>query len=315
MGELKQGMSPRDVVAEMDGRYALFGLLFALQNRLQAVGDTFYEEITSKQFFLMACMNLFQGEAPTVQDLAQVMGSSHQNVKQIINKLDENNVCPAEYIYSALKEVEFEYGFVDSIPKDGARCYALEGYIFPDTYDFFVSEKQNGIGENPTSIINKFLGNFESKWSEVYTKRAEELGLTKDEVIIIASIIQKEAADKSQMGKVSSVIHNRLNNPSSYPTLGCDSTKKYVNNYLAPVLGTAGASSYLGGYDTNSIRSGLPVGPICNPGVDAIEAALNPDDTDYFYFCHNEAGKIYMAKTYSEFQANWAQVLRDNEAY
>ena len=235
-------------------------------------------------------------------------------IPQIINKLDENNVCPAEYIYSALKEVEFEYGFVDSIPKDGARCYALEGYIFPDTYDFFVSEKKHGIGENPTSIINKFLGNFESKWSEVYTKRAEELGLTKDEVIIIASIIQKEAADKSQMGKVSSVIHNRLNNPSSYPTLGCDSTKKYVNNYLAPVLGTAGASSYLGGYDTNSIRSGLPVGPICNPGVDAIEAALNPDDTDYFYFCHNEAGKIYMAKTYSEFQANWAQVLRDNEA-
>ncbi|MBQ3498153.1 MAG: endolytic transglycosylase MltG [Clostridia bacterium] len=235
-------------------------------------------------------------------------------IPQIINKLDENNVCPAEYIYAALKEVEFEYGFVGSIPKDGARCYTLEGYIFPDTYDFFVSEKQNGIGENPTSIINKFLGNFESKWSEVYTQRAEELGLTMDEVIIIASIIQKEAADKSQMGKVSSVIHNRLNNPSSYPTLGCDSTKNYVNNYLAPVLGTAGASSYLGGYDTNSIRSGLPVGPICNPGVDAIEAALNPDDTDYFYFCHNEAGKIYMAKTYSEFQANWAQVLRDNEA-
>ncbi len=235
-------------------------------------------------------------------------------IPQIINKLDENNVCPAEYIYTALKEVEFEYGFIDSIPQDSARCYALEGYIFPDTYDFFVSEKQNGIGENPTSIINKFLGNFESKWSEVYTKRAEELGLTKDEVIIIASIIQKEAADKSQMGKVSSVIHNRLNNPSSYPTLGCDSTKKYVSSYLAPVLGTAGASSYLSGYDTNSIRSGLPVGPICNPGVDAIEAALNPDDTDYFYFCHNEAGKIYMAKTYSEFQANWAQVLRDNEA-
>ncbi len=89
MGELKQGMSPREVVAEMDGRYALFGLLFALQNRLQAVGDTFYEEITSKQFFLMACMNLFQGEAPTVQDLAQVMGSSHQNVKQILNKLEQ----------------------------------------------------------------------------------------------------------------------------------------------------------------------------------------------------------------------------------
>lgn len=96
MEELKCEMSPRDVVAEMDGRYALFGLLFALQNRLQAVGDTFYEEITCKQFFLMACMNLFQGEAPTVQDLAQVMGSSHQNVKQIINKLEQKGFLKVE---------------------------------------------------------------------------------------------------------------------------------------------------------------------------------------------------------------------------
>lgn len=96
MEELKQGMSPRDVVAEMDGRYALFGLLFALQNRLQAVGDTFYDEITCKQFFLMACMNLFQGEAPAVQDLAQVMGSSHQNVKQILNKLEQKGFVSVE---------------------------------------------------------------------------------------------------------------------------------------------------------------------------------------------------------------------------
>ena len=96
MEEFKQGMSPRDVVAEMDGRYALFGLLFALQNRLQAVGDTFYEEITCKQFFLMACMNLFQGELPTVQDLAEVMGSSHQNVKQILNKLEQKGYLKLE---------------------------------------------------------------------------------------------------------------------------------------------------------------------------------------------------------------------------
>ena len=96
MEQSNQMMSPRDVVAEMDGRYALFGLLFALQNRLQAVGDTFYEEITCKQFFLLACMNLFQGEAPTVQDLAAVMGSSHQNVKQILNKLEQKGFVKVE---------------------------------------------------------------------------------------------------------------------------------------------------------------------------------------------------------------------------
>ncbi len=141
MEKVKQGMSPRDVVAEMDGRYALFGLLFALQNRLQAVGDTFYEEITSKQFFLMACMNLFQGEAPAVQDLAQVMGSSHQNIKQILNKLEQKgfvSVVPDEADrrklrislteYAAVmgekyraKEEEFMTGLFDGVEEEEAK--------------------------------------------------------------------------------------------------------------------------------------------------------------------------------------------------
>lgn len=141
MEELKQGMSPRDVVANMDGRYALFGLLFALQNRLQAVGDTFYEEITCKQFFLMACMNLFQGEAPTVQNLAQVMGSSHQNVKQILNKLEQKGFVSVEpdeadrrklrislTEYAAVtgekyrvKEEEFMTGLFDGVTEEEAK--------------------------------------------------------------------------------------------------------------------------------------------------------------------------------------------------
>ena len=78
-------------------------------------------------------------------------------------------------------------------------------------------------------------------------------------------------------------------------------------------MGDAKASAYLQSYDTNSISLGLPAGPICNPGVSAIEAALNPADTNYFYFCHNNDGKIYLAETYNEFQSNWAQVLKDNE--
>ncbi len=141
MEELRHGMSPRDVVAEMDGRYALFGLLFALQNRLQAVGDTFYEEITCKQFFLLACMNLFQGEAPTVQDLAAVMGSSHQNVKQILNKLEQKGfvkvepdeedrrklrISLTEYAMLTgekyrLREEEFMTGLFDGVAQDEAK--------------------------------------------------------------------------------------------------------------------------------------------------------------------------------------------------
>ncbi len=233
-------------------------------------------------------------------------------IQQMFKRLEENNVCPAEYLYKALSDVEFDYEFVADVPNNSERCFYLEGYLFPDTYDFFVTDKQNGMGENPNSVIRKFLANFEEKWSEVYEKRAQELGLTMDEIITIASIIQKEAADKSQMEAISSVIHNRLNNRGSYPTLGCDSTKNYVNTYLTALLGDAKASTYLNSYDTNSLRSGLPAGPICNPGVAAIEAALNPADTNYYYFCHNNNGKLYLARDYNEFQANWAQVLKDN---
>ena len=85
-------MEPKDILKNMDIRRALFGLFFAFNNLLQAAGDSFYQEITCKQFFLLACMHLFPKEAPTAQDLAQVMGSSHQNVKQILNKLEQKGL-------------------------------------------------------------------------------------------------------------------------------------------------------------------------------------------------------------------------------
>lgn len=79
----------REVLQMMEHKYALFGLFFAFHNRLQATGDTFYEEITCKQFFLLACMKVFQEDAPTMNDLSKVMGCSRQNVKQIVASLEK----------------------------------------------------------------------------------------------------------------------------------------------------------------------------------------------------------------------------------
>lgn len=83
-------MKRSDLLKGMDTRKALFGLFFAFGNRLQTAGDAFYEEITCKQFFLLICLSLFRDEPPTINDLSKVMGSSHQNVKQIVNKLEKN---------------------------------------------------------------------------------------------------------------------------------------------------------------------------------------------------------------------------------
>ena len=106
---------------------------------------------------------------------------------------------------------------------------AYEGYLFPDTYDFYVDA-------DPNYVITKFLDNFNSKWEDEYDKRAAELGLSRDEIITIASIIQKEAANSDQMKVISSVIHNRLNHQADYPTLGCDSTALYISNYVTPTV-------------------------------------------------------------------------------
>lgn len=89
-------MNASDVLQIMDHKYALFGLFFAFHNRLQAVGDSFYEEITCKQFFLLACMNLYQDQAPTANELAKTMGCTRQNVKEILNSLEKKQLIRFE---------------------------------------------------------------------------------------------------------------------------------------------------------------------------------------------------------------------------
>ena len=89
-------MNASEIVQMMDHKYALFGLFFAFHNRLQAVGDSFYEEITCKQFFLLACMNLYPEEAPTANELAKTMGCTRQNVKEILNSLEKKQFVRLE---------------------------------------------------------------------------------------------------------------------------------------------------------------------------------------------------------------------------
>ena len=89
-------MHASEVLEIMDQKYALFGLFFAFHNRLQAVGDSFYEEITCKQFFLIACMNLYPDEAPTANELAKTMGCTRQNVKEILNSLEKKQFIRLE---------------------------------------------------------------------------------------------------------------------------------------------------------------------------------------------------------------------------
>lgn len=244
--------------------------------------------------------------APESADTVTLGFPEGWTIKQIFEKLEKYDVCKTDRLYTALNDVDFEFDFVRSLTPEEERYQLLEGYIFPDTYDFYVDADAN-------YVIRKFLSNFNDRWTDEYQARADKLGYTMDEIIIIASIIQKEAADSSQMKAVSSVIHNRLKNSVKFPTLGCDSTAIYVSNYVKPVVGGNKGNYYLSKYDTAANR-GLPPGPICNPGVDAIKAALYPSDTNYYYFLHDNSGKIYMARTQQEHESNYVLAIKANNS-
>ncbi len=226
------------------------------------------------------------------------------SIYQMFDKIAEFGVCSKDQLITSLKEATFDYDFISEIPDDPERTFKLEGYLYPDTYEFYEESDAN-------SIIRKFLDASEKKWTDEYEEQRIALGLTRDEVIIIASIIQREAANTEQMSLVSSVIHNRLNHAVSWPLLGCDSTDNYITNYVRPNVSPSEAIAYEQSY-TTYFSQGLPPGPICNPGDAAIRAALFPSDTDYFYFRHDKYGKIYMAKTQSEHDRNGNEVLRVN---
>lgn len=223
-------------------------------------------------------------------------------IAQIFEKLEKYEVCAADKLYANLEIVGDQYSFIKDIDNSSDRYLKYEGYLFPDTYDFFIDE-------TPSSVLKKLFNNFESKWTAEYDDRAKELGLSIDEVMSIAAIIQREAKDKSQMYIISSVIHNRLDASSTYPTLDMNSTKDYISSLKKfNLFSEFYYELYLNSYNTYSSQ-GLPPGPICNPGVSAIKAALYPSDTDYYFFMHSPSGQMYVAKTAAEHHLNTQKYL------
>ncbi len=228
-------------------------------------------------------------------------------VNQIAEKLEKYEVCTQTAFFATVRDVDFstEYSFISQMDEKDKRYQILEGYLYPDTYEFYV-------GENASSVIRKFLDNFKNKWTDEYAAQAEKLGMTVDDIVTLASIIEKEAYGADQMPLVSSVFHNRLKKSGIYPTLGSDATKEYVSEYISKsVTNSAELSIYQKNYDTYKC-AGLPVGAICNPGNDAINAALNPASTGYYYFLHDNDKKIYLASTDAEHNANSLAALNAN---
>lgn len=194
---------------------------------------------------------------------------------QIAETLEDKGVCSAKEFYKAAQSYKVK-SF--SIPSSSDRCFKLEGYLFPDTYEFYKNE-------DPKSVIIKMLNNYAAK-----------SGMPTDRQLIIASIIEKEVRSDSHMKMVASVFYNRLD---AGMRLESDPTREYVNDYITGnSLLSGNTSKYAGLYNTYKCK--LPAGPICSPGARAIEAAKNPASSDYLYFFFGNDNENHYSKTYEE---------------
>lgn len=240
------------------------------------------------------------GEADT-SETVRIMFPEGSTVPEIVDLLVENEVCDRASLLSVIESTDFTYSLVSDLQSKETVPYRLEGYLFPDTYDFY-------IGQSASSVVETFLSHAEDVITEEHRTKAAQLGYSMNEVITIASIVQAEAGSEDQMKTIASVIENRLADTTNYPSLGCQSTSDYINNKVAPSLSSTSAHTaeyYLQYYNTNSDSTvvGLPEGPICNPGLAAIEAVLEPADTDDYFFFHDMDGNLYTAETYTEFRS------------
>lgn len=219
-----------------------------------------------------------------------VMIPEGAELREIIATLDEKNVCTAEELWDAVENHPFDYDFLQNLPERENR---LEGYLFPDTYEFF--EQSDAV-----TVLTKFLDNFEVKFSQELRDRAQEIGMSIDEVVTLASIIEREAASDEDRATVSSVFHNRLNS-TQYPLLQSCATVQYVLQERKPVL-TYDDIKIDSPYNTY-LYEGLPIGPIASPGLASIRAALYPETTDYYFFVVSADGTHIFSKTLAEHNA------------
>lgn len=251
----------------------------------------------------------------TYDEIMVILSSEPETVKvtfpegftvvQIAERLESNGVVSKSAFLTAVNSIDVSsYSFISKT--NSSRDYKLEGYLFPDTYEF-------DIDANAEDVIYKMLNNFSAKYLPEYYTMAEELGLSVDEVVILASIVEKEAKLAKERSTIAGVYLNRLNS-EDYKLLQCEATVIYVykknNNGQQPETITAEMLKVEDPYNTY-VNEGLPVGPICNPSSSSIRSVLNYDN-DHNYYFYVVSKDNPRAHVFSETFEQHQQAVKDN---
>lgn len=242
----------------------------------------------------------------------------------IARKMEEAGLCTAEEFLEEANTGDFSaYKFWQYVPDNKeapGRFMKCEGYLFPDTYEFLTEDTVH-------NYVATFYSHFDRQFTDEMYKELDKQDLSLSEVITLASFVQEEAGNE-QDSNVAQVFRNRLAEGSPYPKLQSntssyvqsDEDNNYLWNWVAPWYGGWDKipENILNAYDTYS-RTGLPAGPISNPGLAAIQAALAPqpdeDVKDCYFFVTDLSGHYYYARTYAEHQANCEKAAQVNKNY
>ena len=208
---------------------------------------------------------------------------------QIFNLLEDYGVVQsANDLWETAANHDFDFHFLDEETL-GDRL-RLEGFLFPETYNFY-------IGSTPTQVLTRLLREFNRRFTDTFIERAENMGYSVRDIIIIASMIEREAGSDEERPRIAAVIYNRLAS-RDFPRLEIDATIHYA------IAGTSRPfSTDLDSPFNTYIHPGLPPGPIANPGMASIRAALYPDSTNEYYYALNREGTHNFFRTYAQHQA------------
>lgn len=214
-------------------------------------------------------------------------------VSQIIKLLAKNGVSTEEALMEAAQTYSFQYDFIDNTSEDISR---LEGYLFPDTYEFYVNMSE------PGRAFDKLISTFNSRLDEELLEKMAAKGYDLQDIVTIASLIEKET-DGTDQGKIASVIYNRLEGPGdkagTYGMLQIDASLLYA---LPDHEGAITSEDMKVDSPYNLYQNaGLPPTPIANPGLNAIQAALEPEETDYYYYALGTDKRHHYFTNYNDF--------------
>lgn len=213
-------------------------------------------------------------------------------IDQLFQLLEEQGVTTVEKLQDMSANWDYNFSWLKGLPL--GDYHRLEGYLFPDTYTFY-------LGEDAKYVLNKMLVNFEAKMGDYLDQFNEESKYSLHDIVTIASMIEKET-DGKDYATIASVIYNRLENTSAETQgyLQIDATLVYLNGGKVPTEADKAIDSPYNTY----LYQGLPAGPISNPGMTALYAAIKPEDTSYYYYVLNPETKRHeFSKTYAQHQA------------